>query len=325
MQMVFGYWVSQPISVVARLGVADQLAAGPLDAAALASRVGVHEESLFRILRALASAGVFELDDEGRFSLTLAGQLLRRDHPMSLAATAAMIGDSAHWLPWGRLFDCVRTGEPTAEAALGRPIWEHFGANPEEWERFDDAMAGMSSGIVGLLVEAYDFSRFECIVDVGGGRGVLLAGILERFARPRGVLFDLADTIDRARQSLAGSAAADRIELMAGSFFDGVPAGGDAYLLKHIIHDWNDDDATRILTNVRSAMNERGKVLLVEFVLGAGETPFGLLLDLNMMVLLGGRERTADEFGRLFARAGLGLERVVPAGGPLSVVEARAR
>jgi hypothetical protein len=274
-------------------------------------------------MRALASNGIFTLRRNGRFALTRVGHAARSDYPGSMAPMIAMVGNSEHWEHWGSLLHSVRTGETAVERLRGAPIFEYLDTNPEYAAVFNDAMTGVSAMAIEMAVPRYDFTSFKRVVDVGGGHGALLAAVLAAAPRAHGVLFDLPSVVDGARAVLADAGVAPRCTLEGGSFFDAVPDGADAYLMKTVIHDWDDEKSLAILRNVRTAIAADGKLLLMELVLpeGAPHHP-GTLLDLEMLVHAGGRERTAVEYRDLLSRAGFHMTRVIPTAGPMSIVEA---
>jgi hypothetical protein len=327
LQMLTGRWVSQAISAAAELGVADALAGGPRTAEQLAPVLSAHASTLRRLLRALASVGVFGEDAQGRFHQTPVSHLLRAGVAGSLRGMACYVGSDAATRAWGELVHSVRSGDPAFRRVHGRSFFEHLRDAPAEAAAFDAGMHGVSMTEIPALLDAYDFGELDRIVDVGGGDGTLLTAILERHARPRGVLYDLAHVVARARARLAGGPHAARLEFAEGSFFEAVPAGGSAYLLKHIVHDWSDELSVRILHCCRRSIPADGRLLLVEAVLESGSAqPFGQLLDLEMLVMTeGGRERTESEFADLLSAAGFALERVVGTRAPTSLVEARPR
>lgn len=319
-QMYFGSWVTQALSVAAELGLADLLVAGPRTADELALETRVHAGSLYRVLRALAGVGVFALDDDGRFALTPLAELLRSDVPGSQRAFATMMG-AEFCQAWGELLHSVRTGEPGFDTRYGASFFEYMTERPERHAIYDDAMTGIHDAETGPMLEAYDFSRFGTVVDVGGGNGSALAAVLQRHPAMEGILFDLPAVAERARPTFSSPDLSARCRVEGGDFFAAVPAGADAYILRHIVHDWQDAEAVAILRNCREAMNPGGRVLVVEMVIPAGNRPgFGKWLDL-MMLLVNGRERTEDEYARLFAEAGLRLERVVPTASDASIAE----
>ncbi len=320
-QMFGGSWITQGIWVAAELGIADLLAEGPQSAEQLALRTQTRPDPLYRVLRALASVGVFCEDTQGRFLQTPLSELLRTDVPGSQRAFGIMIGAEFHQA-WGKLLHSVRTGEPGFEKRFGVHCFQYLVGHPDRHSIYDTAMGAFGKGETGPVLDAYDFARFRTVADVGGGSGLLLAAILERHASVRGILFDLPPVADRARQAFAGSSLADRYRIEGGDFLVSIPAGADAYVMQHIIHDWEDSDAIAILENCRKAMGPQAKVLLIEMVIPKGNDPcFGKWLDL-MMLLVRGRERTEEQYGRLFAAAGLELQRVIPTVGEVSIIEA---
>lgn len=324
MHFVTGIWAAQAISVVARLGIPDQLAHGPRTAAELASTVGANPDALHRLLRAATSVGVLEQEADGRFVLTPVGECLRSNVPGSMRSFIIAETAPGHWLPWGHLEESVRTGKPAAEKALGMNVWDYYKKNPAEANHFAEAMSGMSGMAMQAVLASYSFAGAKKVVDVGGSHGAFLAGVLGREPSARGVLFDLAAVVEGAGSTLDAAGVASRVERVAGSFFESVPAGGDVYLLKHILHDWSDDECVKILRNVREAMSPDGRVSVVEMLISDKGPPSPApLLDLNMLVMLTGRERTADEFGALFGKAGLRMASVTPTHSPFVVLEGR--
>lgn len=323
MQMLFGAFVSQAVSVAAQLGVADLLAGQPQTVAALAAATGTHERSLYRVLRTLASVGVFRETGEKFFTLTPLAEPLRAGAPNSIRNGAIFMGAEWHWRVYGEMLHSVRTGESAWSRANGADVFDYFTANPEHGEVFNRAMTDMSAAASSAVMEAYDFQGIDTLVDIAGGHGYLLAAALRANPGARGVLFDLPQVIAGAPATLEREGVTDRVELVSGDFFAAVPAGADGYMMKHIIHDWDDERALLILDNIRRAMRDGGRVLVVETVVPEGNEPhFGKLMDLEMLVSPGGVERTEREYRELLARAGLELKRVVPTRSYLSVIEA---
>jgi O-methyltransferase/methyltransferase family protein len=311
-----GYQVTQAIHVAATLGIADLLRDGPRDSDALAAQTATHAPSLHRVLRALASVGVLHEDDDGRFALTPIGDCLRSDAPEPVGGWAAFVGRPYHWQAWGALLHGVQTGENAFRSVHGADVWAYRAEHPEEGAIFDAAMTAIMLRANGHLLAAYDFGRFARVVDVGGGRGAFLSAILEANPGMRGVLFDQPQVVE-------GADVGERCEVVGGSFFEAVPEGADAYVLKAVLHDWEDDDALRILRSCRAAMAPAAVLLVVERDLGApNEHPDAKLSDLNMMVGAGGRERTRDEFATLLAAGGFELASTTPTAIGLSVFEA---
>jgi hypothetical protein len=320
-RLINGFQVSQAIHVAATLGLADALAHGPATSSELAATTGADPRSLYRLMRALASVGLFREDDHG-FALTSVGQCLRSDAPESLAGWASFVGRPENWQAWGHLQHSVRTGENAFRSIHGMDVWEYRSQRPDESAIFDRAMESLTSRVQGGLIAAYDFGRFETVADVGGGNGSLLAAVLTAYPAMRGVLFDHAHVVAKAGPVLANAGVADRCEVVAGDFFDEVPPA-DAYLLKSILHDWEDAEATAILRSCLRAARPEGVVLVVERLIGPpNEGPDAKLSDLNMLVAPGGRERTLDEFGALFAGAGFELVRATAMESGFNVIEA---
>jgi SAM-dependent methyltransferase len=325
-QLITGYWASQAVGVAARLGVADQLAAGPRGSDELARAVGADPQALYRVLRMLASIGVFSQPDPGVFALTPLGETLRSDTPGSMRYFAIAETVFGHWAPWGRLLNSVRTGRPMAREALGGELWQWYGENPEEAEFFSAAMGNLSALAARELVRVYDCSTVGTVADVGGAHGVQLAAVLEANPAARGILFDLPHVIATAGEVVEARGFADRCELVGGDFFEAVPGGADLHILKQIVHDWDDEHAARILANCHRALAPAGKLLLVEMVVPPDNRPSPAQpMDLNMLVLLGGRERTAEEYGLLLGDAGFRMDGIIATQSPFSIIEATRR
>ena len=316
-RLVNGYQVTQAIHVAAALGIADLLRDGPRDSGALAQETATHAPSLHRVLRALASVGVLHEDGDGSFALTAIGECLRSDAAEPVGAWAAFVGRPYHWQAWGALLHGVRTGESPFHSVHGTGVWDYRAAHPEEDAVFNAAMTDIMRRANAHLLAVYDFGRFATVVDVGGGRGAFLGAILEANPGVRGVLFDQQHVVE-------GASPGDRCAVVGGSFFEAVPEGADAYVLKAVLHDWEDDEALTILARCRAAIPDHGALLVVERDLGApNENADAKLSDLNMLVGTGGRERTRDEFAALFAAGGFALRSVTPSAIGLSVFEAQ--
>ncbi len=323
-QMIFGKWVAMALSVAAKLRVADALAAGPKSVADLAAQTETHAPGLYRVLRALASVGVFAEGPDGRFGQTPLSEVLRTGVPGSMRAVADYCGADWSWRPWGHLLDSVRTGRTAFDAVFGEQAFAYLAKHPDESAVFNEGMTGFSMQASPAVADAYDFSPFGTVVDVGGGHGHLLCTILARYPGPTGVVFDSPHVAAGATPRIAEAGLSDRCRAEAGDFFQAVPAG-DAYVMKHIIHDWPDDKAATILRNCRAAAKPGAKLVLVEMVIPPGNDPSpGKLLDLEMLVIASGKERTEREYADLLAGAGWRLTRVVPTKSPASVVEAGA-
>ena len=322
MQMITGYWVSQCIYVAAKLAIADHLTT-PQTYEVIALNTGANPKALYRVLRALASVGIFTETELGTFAMTPLAELLRSDSPQTLSPTAIMMGEPEHYQSWGNLLHSVKTGDPAFDQYFGKGVFEHFGTNPEAAKIFERCMDNFSQVELRAIAPTYDFSEFKVLVDVGGGYGELLATILQKHPDSQGILFDEKYVIDNAITTLDKHGISDRCQLVSGSFFESVPSGGDAYLLKHIVHDWDDERAIAILRNCQQAMNADSKILVIEQVVPSGNNPAAAkLLDINMLVMCpGGKERTASEYEYIFEQAGLKLLRIIPTAEDIHLVE----
>jgi O-methyltransferase/methyltransferase family protein len=321
LQMISGFWISRAIYIAAKLGIADQLEDGPRTIDELAAATGTHGPSLYRVLRALASVGVFA-EDDSRFRLTPIADTLRTNAPGSLRAFATTeLGDD-HYEGWGDLIHSVKTGEIAFDHAFGMPIWEFYAQHPENAKTFDDAMTGMTLAMNDAVLSSYDFSSIKKLVDIGGGHGSLIASILKANPQMKGILFDAPPVIAGSRQRIEAEGLADRCEVVAGDFFASVPEGGDAYILKWIIHDWDEQRSVALLKNCHQAMTQNGRLLLVEAVVPTGSEPhFSKFIDLNMLVMTGGRERTEEQYRALLEASGFRLKRIVSTPSLMSVIE----
>lgn len=321
-QMAFGPLLTQALYVAARLGVADLLAGGPRPVSELAEATATHERSLYRVLRSLAGASVFRETAENVFGLTPLAELLRADAPGSMRNGIIFMGEHWHQQVWSNMMHSVRTGQPAWGHTHGSEVFEYFAANPEQAEIFNGAMTDMSVATAPAVVEAYDFSGLGTLADIAGGHGYLLSQIIKATPGLSGVLFDVPQVIEGAGALLAREGVSERVERVAGDFFASVPRA-DAYIMKHIIHDWDDERAATILRNINAAMGPDGRVLIVETVVPGGDEPhYSKLLDLEMLTSPGGAERTAEEYAALLASAGLRLSRIIPTRSPFSIVEA---
>jgi SAM-dependent methyltransferase len=323
--MSIGHYVSRALDLAARLGVADLMAKGPRSHAELAAGTRTEPAALRRVLRLLASVGVFSEAEDGRFSLTSLGELLRSDVPGSARASVMLFAGTKIQDSWKELEYCVRTGQPAFRKHS--PDANAFsGMDEEDTKNFDAAMATFAPATSAAMAAAYDFSRFGTVMDVGGGNGAILVGLLAANPQLRGVVFDREGAAGRARAKLAEAGLAGRCEVAAGDFFEAVPEGADAYLLKHVIHDWNDEQAAAILRNCHRAMKPGAKLLVAEGVYPARidsslESRGAAANDVNMLVVAGGRQRSEEEFRSLYRSAGFELTKIVPTATGVSLIE----
>ena len=320
LQLATGYWLSRAVYVAAQLGIADLLKDGPKSAAELASATQTDSGALYRMLRALASVGVFSESGSGVFVQTPASDTLRRDAANSIRGMVLFLGDHLHWSIYGELGYSIRTGKPAFDQVFGKNPFQYLSEHPEDARIFDEGMTSLSSTSSAAIAQAYDFSSFGTVMDVGGGNGALLAAILNQYPHLHGILFDSSHVVERSLQ--AGHLPKGRSKVLPGDFFQSVPPGADVYLLKHIIHDWDDERALKILRNCRAASGSN-KLLIIEMIVPPGNDPALVkLLDLEMLLFPGGLERTEEQFRQLLAAAGFELTRVTPSQADVSVIEA---
>jgi hypothetical protein len=324
--MINGFQVSQAICAAVTLGLPDLLAGGPRRAEVLATETKTDARSLYRLLRALGAFGILSEQREGdsrQFGLTELGELLRTDVSGSLAGWAALVARPSVWAAWGNLLHAVRTGEDAFAGQHGESVWAWRKRRPDESRIFDRAMSAISATVSTRLAQNYDFAKFSSLADLGGGDGTLLATVLSRYPGLRGVLFDLPHVVCGATERLAAAGVSDRCEVVSGSFFDRVPPGCDAYVLKSILHDWDDTSALRILRNVRDATAPGSVLVIVERTMTelAPTTAAGMT-DLNMMVITGGVERTMSEWSYLAEESGFAISGAVDIGVNWSAIEA---
>jgi len=317
MSMITGFMPARVVHVAAQLGLAELLANGAKSTQTLAQETRTHALSLRRLLRALASLGLTDEIAPDQFILTAAGAHLQSNVPGSLRNLALMFGGVQSWDSWGDLLHSVQTGEAAIQHLYGLNSFQYLAAHPEQATIFNDAMSEITRQVAGAVAAAYDFSRFHTIVDVGGGNGTLIIAILLESPTLRGIIFDLPTGSAKAAQQIAAAGVADRCEIVVGDFFNSVPTGADSYILKSIIHDWDDDHSVTVLKNCRRAMSSSGRLLLVERVMPARmeASPSHqrmAMIDMNMLVVPGGRERTEVEYRALFAAAGFALVHIFP-------------
>ncbi len=323
LDLIQGSVITQALYAVTQLGIADILSHGPLSPDEIATRAEADPDAVYRVLRMLSGYGVFAERGDGKYELTPMAEALRADAPDSMRGIALLMGHPLFWEDWGHLLDSVRTGEASLPGHRGMSAYEYLGANPEFAMTFFQGMGSMSAPETDTVIAAHDFSRYSTIVDVGGGRGALLAGILDRAGASRGVLFDAPHNCAEAAGVLAAAGVADRATIEHGSYFESVPAGGDAYLLKHTLHDFSEDQCLAVLKNIRDAIKPDGAVYVIEYVLpGQNKRHIGNMIDLWLMLLLGAKERTAEQYAELFAAAGFKLNKVIPTSSPVSIIEA---
>lgn len=318
--MIHGYWIAQSIHVAAKLKLADLLQSGPKTAAELAPTTKAQPQPLYRLLRALSSVGIFSEDAESRFHMTPMAECLI-DRPGSQYAVAMMMGDE-HYRAWGELLYSVQTGKPAFDHLYGKGVFDYLSEHADKAKIFDAAMTGFHGPETQAMIDAYDYAGVNTLVDIGGGNGTVLKAVLGKHPAMKGILYDLPGVIERAKQNLADLAS--RCQTIAGSFFESIPGGGDAYQMRHIIHDWTDEQCHTILTHIRKVIPKAGRLLVIEMVIKPGNEPQpAKWLDLNMMVIPGGRERTEAEYREMYAKAGFRLERIVPTPTEVSVIEGR--
>jgi hypothetical protein len=321
-QMCAGAWVAAGLYGAAKLGLADHLADGPRSAIDLATVTGTHAPSLYRFMRTLAGFGIFTEGEGQRFALTPLGEALKTGAPGAARSTLIAFGGPAFWRSWEEIVYSLETGKPGFDKVWGMPIFDYLAQHPDEASHFSNAMVGFHGSEPPTVAEAYDFSDVQTVVDVGGATGNMLAALLSRHAQLRGVLYDLPHVVRDAPALLKSRGVETRVTIETGSFFERVPAGGNAYLLSHIIHDWSEPQCLTILKHCREAMGPDGRLLIVETVLPEGDAPHqGKLQDLVMLVFPGGQERTEAEYRELLGKAGFRLNRVVPTSSVVSIVE----
>ena len=322
-RMLTGYWTTQALYVAAKLGIADLLSHGPRSVDDLAQATNTDGPSLYRLLRGLASMGVFADDGTARFSLTPLAECLRSDMPGSQRALAIMCGEE-HYKAWGELLYSVQTGKIAFDKLYGMPVFEFLSKNLEQAKVFDAAMVGVHGRETAAMTDTYDFSGIGVLADIGGGNGSLLTTVLKKYPAMRGVLYDLPGVTERAKANLQSAGLSDRCTVVGGNFFESIPVGADAYLMRHIIHDWDDQKATTILRNIQQAMGKEGRLLVIEGVIPPGNEPcFGKLLDLTMLTIPGGKERTEEEYRTLYAAGGFQLTRIITTKAEVSVIEGK--
>lgn len=324
-QMISGYWISQAIYAAAKFSIADHLKDGPKTVGELATASSTNPDALYRLLRALASVGIFAEGESRRFSLTPLAEPLRSDVPGSKRALALMSGDE-QFRCWAEIDYSIRTGKIAFDKVFGKPIFDYLGEHPDKARIFDAAMVGIHGRESSAILDVYDLSGIGVLADIGGGNGSQITEVLKKYPKMKAILFDLPHVVERAKERIQASGFQDRCKLVPGSFFEAVPEAADAYVMRHIIHDWDDEKCLTILRNCHRAMKPESKLLVIESVIPSGNEPFhGKFLDLVMLLIPGGKERTQEEYRALFEQAGFELSRIVPTGTEVSVIEGRKR
>jgi hypothetical protein len=323
-QIILNFWLSRALYIFVKLGIPDLLKDGSKTTNELAAATTTHAPSLYRLLRALASVGMVKSTGDGKFELTPLSELLVTDAPGSLRWFMMSELGQEHYPAWGNLMHSVKTGEIAFDHLYGMNIWEYFAKNPDDGAIFNNSMSGVTAVANETITASYDFSGFRQLVDVGGGHGGLATGILKKNPNLKAVVFDAPEVINGTREKITAAGLSDRCEALSGDFFESVPEGGDAYILKWIIHDWDDEKSIRILRNCRKHMTADSRLIIVDTVVPETDEPhFSKFFDLNMLVMTGGKERTEAEFRQLLLSAGFKLLRVIPTDLPTSIVEAQ--
>ncbi len=321
---ICGYWTTQAVYVVSRLGVCDHLKESPKTAGQLAKLTNTNPEALYRVMRAVASIGYLIEADGRKFSLGPLGEFLKSDHPATMRSFVNMHGDSWHWDAWGKLLDSVKTGKSGVEINSGMELFEFLKREPENTQTFSDTMSNLSRRVAPVIADAYPIAGDVTIVDVGGATGALLAEFLNKNTKAKGVLFDLPEVIAVAKTSPGLSSVKGRIRFEEGSFFEKIPSEGDIYLMKYILHDRDDSRASKILGTLRTSVPKSSKILIVEQLIqkDPGPEDRSRFVDLEMLAVTpGGRERTEQDFRNLLDAAGLSLNKIVPTKSPFFVLE----
>ena len=323
LQMMSGLWVSRGIYIAAKLGIADHLKDGAKSAEELAELTATHADSLYRILRMLAMVGIFYQTGENQFQLTPLSETLLSDAPMSLRESAIIEMGEVHYQAWGNLLHTVKTGDIAFDSHFGMNIWEYFEQHPQNAQTFNRYMANSSAMMNEAVSKTDVFADSRRVVDVGGGLGGMITAVLKANPQLEGTLFDAPSVVEKSKDFIAEKGLSERCQTVGGDFFESVPAGGDTYTMRWIIHDWEDAKSIRILKNIRSVMPENGKLVLAEAVVPAnGQPQYSKFFDLIMLTMTGGRERTASEYAALLEKGGFKLKRIVPTDTFLSLIEA---
>ena len=322
MQLLAGAWVTQAIATAARLGIPDALASGPKTVDEIAAKAGANRGATKRLMRMLTGIGVFAPAEGGRYALNPLSERLREETPGSLKHMFIAETDGVHWRCWEKVADAVRTGLPRPKPVFGKPAFDYYAENKDEGEQFGRAMANVSGLASKFVLDAYDFGGLKTIMDVGGGNGSMVRTILGKYPQARGIVADLPYIADQANAAIREAGMSERCRFEPTDFFQSVPKGADGHLLKFVLHDWNDDECATILRNCRSAIEPGGRLMVLEVVVPDAPGPdFSHMMDMNMLVMTGGMERTAAEYETLLARGGFRLKRIVTSPSPFSVIE----
>ncbi len=322
-QMATAFWASKIVYTAAQIGLADHLSEGPRSAEEISEALGKHAPTLHRFMRTLAGMGILTQKEGQRFGLTPLGECLTTSSPCTTRASILSLASPWAAHPFDELEYCLETGRTGFEKQQGMPIFDFLAQNPEIASMFSETMVGFHGTEPAAVAAAYDFAPFETVVDVGGATGNLLSAVLSRHEGPRGILFDMPHVVGDAPALLESRGVTNRVTIASGNFFEAIPAGGDVYMMSHIIHDWNEEQCLTILGNCREAMKPDGRLLLVEMVLPPGDTPhLGKMMDMVMLVLPGGQERTAAEYEQLLEKAGFRMQSVIPTESAVSIIEA---
>ena len=324
-QLALGFIPAISVNVVAKLSIAEQLSAGPRTAEELARVCNVNPDGLYRLMRAVASVGVFRELEHGRFEQTPISDLLRADHPQTLRPFVMFFPDPLHFRCYANLMHSVQTGQSSVKPTLGKELFEYLADHPEDSAIFNAAMVNLTHMFIPAVLEAYDFRETQVLADIGGGHGSVVASILQKYPLMKGILFDIEHVVRGAGSYLQSMGVSNRCTVVGGDFFKSIPDGADTYIMKNIIHDWYDEKSIAIIRNIRQALGDRrgGKLLLLEFVVTPGNEPhLAKWADIEMLAMPGGKERTEREYAELFAKSGFRLNRVVPTQAPSSVIEA---
>lgn len=315
--------IAKAIEAAAELKIADLLTESPRASGELALATATHEPTLVRLLRALVGEGIFRLNDQGQYENTNLSETLRCDHPDSIRDIVLYLLHDGNLQAWMRLLEVLKTGKPSFRDATGQDLWSYLAQRPKLETHFNQNMAFWTADVTRQILDHYDFSRFQSVADIGGGQGYLIASLLQAYPEMKGVVVERESVAEEATDFFRQRDLSARAQVVAGDFFGDLPVGHDAYTLKYILHDWGDEDAVRILRACRAAMPDHGKLLIFETVMGEDQNPHpAKWIDLHMLVIFGGKERTTEQFRDLLAQAGFSMTRATPLDGPIGIIEA---